>query len=181
MGFLDVLKTIGSTAVSLFVPGGPAIVAAVNAVLPEDRKLPATATGQDIQNASDSLPPEVQVELGQQDVDLELGLDRGWTERVKAMSKADGQSTRPKIAHEMSQVLAFEICAFTVWCFLYPEQMSNPVLWTVFGVLTGVPAAILNKYFGELRKEAANRIAGANGVSPVAGVLSQVAKLWKGK
>lgn len=80
------------------------------------------------------------------------------TERIKAMAAADGQSTRPKIALMMAKVLSFEILAFTVLCFWQPKMLESQSIWLVFGVLTGTPAGVLMKYFGELRKEQANRL-----------------------
>ena len=151
------IKPFASVAAS-FIPGGPAVVGLLNAVLPADKRLPPTATGQQISDAHASLTPEQQASLAEKEVDFKIAQEEGWTDRYVAMTKSDGQSTRPKIAMMMAQVVCFEIIAFTVWCYVYPVQMVNPVTWTVFGTLTGVPAGLLGKYFGELRKEQANRL-----------------------
>lgn len=166
------LKPLAAVAAS-FVPGGSAAIELVNAFLPEDKKLPETATGGDIISAVDSLPAEQRASLFEKQIDLEIAKEEGWTDRYKAMCAADGQSTRPKIALMMAKVLCFEILAFTVWCFWYPDQMQNPVLWTVFGTLTGVPAGVLTKYFGDLRREQANRL-GMVGKGPLGGLLSKL-------
>lgn len=174
MKFSELFKTIkpfASVAAS-FIPGGPAVIEAVNAFLPEDKKLTDTSTGTDIMAAVDKLPPEHQASLMEKKIDLEIAQEEGWTERYSAMCAADGQSTRPRIAVMMGQVLCFEICAFTVWCFVYPEQMTNPVLWTVFGTLTAAPAGLLGKYFGELRKEQQNRI-GSPKAGPLSGLMAK--------
>ncbi|WP_321367884.1 hypothetical protein [uncultured Desulfuromusa sp.] len=168
---LTTLKPFASVAAS-FVPGGSAAIELVNAFLPEDKKLPETATGGDVISAVDSLPAEQRASLFEKQIDLEIAQEEGWTDRYKAMCAADGQSTRPKIAYMMAQVLCFEILAFTVWCFIYPEQMRNPVLWTVFGTLTGVPAGVLTKYFGDLKKEQQNRL-GSSNKGPIAGILAK--------
>ena len=153
----NAIKPFASVAAS-FIPGGPAVVGLLNAVLPDDKKLPETATGQQIMDAHSSLTPNQQSSLSEKKIDLEIAQEEGWTDRYKAMTAADGHSTRPAIALMMARVLSFETLAFTVWCFVYPEQMRNPILWSVFGSLTLIPGGLLGKYFGELRKEQANRL-----------------------
>ncbi len=54
MKLLDVLKTVGSGLISTMVPGGLAIVSLINGVLPDDKQLPATATGGDAMMALDA-------------------------------------------------------------------------------------------------------------------------------
>jgi len=166
----------GAASVAGFIhPGIAAAIKAVNLLLPDDKKLPETATGADVKSAIESLPPEQQATIYEKEIDLSIKQEEGWTDRYKAMCAADGQTTRPKIALMMAQVLCFEIMAFTVWCFWFPEQMANPVLWTVFASLTATPAALLAKYFGELRKEQANRLSVQQ-----PSVFSALAKLVKG-
>lgn len=159
MNLSDILNTIKpfASVAAAFIPGGPQVLAAVNAFLPDDKKLPDTATGQDIQDTVDSLPPEQRLALLSKKIDLEIAQEEGWTDRYKAMCSADGQSTRPQIALMLCRILSFEILAFTVWCFIYPDQMDNPVLWTIFATLTSVPAGVLMKYFGDLRREQHSR------------------------
>lgn len=154
MNIGNLIKTAGGIALDAFAPGSRQLI---NAFLPDDKKLPETATGKDAETALDSLPPEQKQAVLEKQIDLSIEQEKGWTARYQAMTQADGQSTRPKIALMMAKVLAFEIMAFTVWAFVYPEQMSNPALWTVFATLTGVPAGLLGKYFGELRREQRNR------------------------
>ena len=155
----EILKNVGMGLVSE-IPGASAVIGLVNGFLPADKKLPETATGAQVQSAIDGLPESDRAAVMNKKLDVEIALDKGWTSRYEAMCSADGQSTRPRIAIMMAQVMSFEILAFTVWCFIYPEQMKNPVLWTVFGVLTATPAGVLMKYFGELRKEQGQRLSG---------------------
>lgn len=154
MKIKDILKAAGGVALDVFAPGSRQLI---NAVLPTDKQLPGTATGSEADAAIASLPPEQRQNVLEKQIDLDIQLDKGWTDRYVAMTQADGQSTRPRIAFMMAQVLSFEILAFTVWAFVYPDEMSNSALWTVFLTLTGVPAGLLGKYFGELRKEQRNR------------------------
>ena len=69
----NVLKGPLAAVASTFIPGGPAVLSAVNAILPNDKKLPETATGQEIVNAVDALPPEQRASLMEKEVDLVAG------------------------------------------------------------------------------------------------------------
>ena len=160
MKFSDVLKFLKPAAsiAASFIPGGAAAVELVNAFLPEEKQLPPTATGGEVIDAYEGLTPEQQTSLREKEIDLEIAKEEGWTDRFKVMVEGDKQSTRPKIAWSMCQLLCFEIMAFTVWCFVYPTSMKSAMTWTVFATLTATPAGLLGKYFGELRKEQANRL-----------------------
>ena len=97
--------------------------------------------------------------------------EENWTERYVAMVKADSQSTRPKIALIMAWLVVIESIVFISFLSysVYTSGISSlnqPYLWTVFGVLTGIPSGILGKYFGELRREQANRL-GIQNTNPV--------------
>lgn len=174
MNIGKILKSVGMGLVRE-IPGADAIIGIVNGFLPADKKLPAEATGTQVQSAIDGLPEKDRASVMSKEIDLKIAEEEGWTDRYTAMVKADGQSSRARIAVMMAQILCFEIAAFTVWAFVYPEQMNNPVLWTVFGVLTGTPAGVLMKYFGELRKEQGQRLGASSGGS--AGILSSLSKL----
>ncbi len=158
-----------------FIPGGPAILAAVNAVLPPDKRLPDTATGGEILSAVDALPADQRAALMEREIDLQIEQERGWTERYKAMAEADGQSTRPRIALMMAWLFVFETVAFAglLGWGVYQggiEALNQPYLWTVFASLTALPAGLLGKYFGELRREQQNRL-GMQKPGPLAGLL----------
>lgn len=160
-------------------PALGAVVGLVNTFLPDDEKLSVNATGGDVQNKIDKLPIEQRTSLLEREIDLRIAQEEGWTARFVAMAQADQQSTRPRIALAMSRVLVFEICAFTVWAFVYPAQMGDPGLWTAFGTLTGVPAGVLLSYFGTLRKEQQARTMAVSGIQPVtgiAGLLQSIAR-----
>ncbi len=179
MKFSDIFKTIGVGLLSSN-PVGASILGAVNMFLPDDKKLPEGTTGAEVKNAVSQLPPEQQASLMEKEVDLEIAQEEGFTERYVAMTKADGQSTRPRIALMMAQILSFQILAFTV-VIAYAvsnegmSSINHPYLWTVFGTLTAVPAGILGKYFGELRKEQSNRI----GVQQDDGIVSKLLGIIK--
>jgi len=167
MNFSDIFNAIkgplASVAASL-IPGGPLILGAVNALLPEDKKLPPSATGSQIVDAVESLPPEARASLMEKRIDLQIAQEEGWTDRYKAMTAADKQSTRPKIALMMAQVTCFVILIFTVAISVQifttgiESLASASGAWTVFATLLGIPSAVLAKYFGELRKEHSQRL-----------------------
>jgi len=176
---LRALKPFANVAAS-FIPGGPAVVAAVNAFLPDDKKLTADAQGGQIMAAIEGLPPEQKASLLEKDIDLKISQDENWTARYREMVKADGQSTRPKIALMMAWLVVGETTVFMAllaWGVSAGglAALNQPFLWTVFGVLTGLPAGLLGKYFGELRREQANRL-GAGGGGLFGKILSALGK-----
>lgn len=176
MKLRDVLR--GAAAVAGTVnPAVGAAIGLVNQFLPPEKKLPESATGADIEDAMLTLPPEHRVSLMEREIDLKIAQEEGWSRRYEAMCRADGQSTRPWIAKQMTKVLSFEILAFTLWVFLHPEQATNPALWTVFGTLTAVPATVLINYFGNLRREHGARQASISGVQPLQGVAGLIKSL----
>lgn len=177
MKIKDILKGAATVAGTLN-PALGAVIGVVNTFLPEEEKLPETATGSDVEAKVNQLPPEQRASIFEKEIDLKIAQEEGWTARYEAMCKGDGQSTRPWIAKQMTRVLSFEIMAFTVWAFMYPDQMNNPVLWTVFGTLTGVPATILLNYFGNLRKEQGQRMSAMTGQQPL-GMIGNILKGFK--
>jgi len=159
---LEKITPFASVAAS-FIPGGPAVLAAVNAFLPDEKKLPETATGGQILSAVEQLPPDQRAALMSREIDLKIAQEEGWTERYVAMANSDGQSTRPQIALMMAWMLVFETVVFMMLLGVGVYKgglaaINQEYLWTVFGVLTTVPASVLAKYFGELRKEQQNRL-----------------------
>ncbi len=167
---------------SALIPGGPVILAAVNAILPDDKKLPETATGNDIADAVNALPPEQRASLMSKEIDLQIAQEEGWTARYKAMTEGDGQSTRPRIALMMAQVTCFVILLFAaaIAVQILTEGLDSLAesagAWTVFATLLGIPSGVLAKYFGELRKEQQSRLGSAPGglLGNLAGILGKV-------
>jgi len=150
-------------------PGIGAAIAAVNAFLPGDKQLPATATGQDVREAADTLSPEQRAEVLGMEIELSIAQEEGWTERYSAMCAGDGQSTRPRIALMMARLLCWAtmllvgVLAYGVYdSGLDSLKDASAGVIGLFGVLTAVPASILAKYFGELRREQNARL----GVEP---------------
>lgn len=159
----DLIKTIGVGILSTN-PVGASILGAVNVFLPDDKKLPEGATGADVKNAVDQLSPEQKASVIEKQIDLEIHQEDGWTKRYEAMCRSDGQSTRPKIALMMAKVFSAVLLGFMI-IIAYAvasegfKVLDSPYVWQLFATLTAVPAGLLAKYFGELRKEQANRLA----------------------
>ncbi|MCH9735883.1 MAG: hypothetical protein K0U78_15245 [Actinomycetia bacterium] len=179
MKFKDVLKTVGAGLISSH-PVGAAVLGAVNMFLPDDKKLPEDSTGEQVKSTVDKLPPEQKASLMEKEIDLEIAREEGWTERYKAMCKYDGQSTRPKIALMMAKVFCGVLLGFLIIIAYAVAQegmavLNQPYLWTIFATLTATPAGLLGKYFGELRKEQANRLSVSNPISnknPISNLFS---------
>jgi len=77
-------------------------------------------------------------------------------------------------------ILIFETLAFTVFLFwtLSLEGTGGldtlGTLWTVFGILTATPAAVIMKYFGARTVEKQSRLAVAQGFPLVSGVAGLI-------
>lgn len=165
MKLFDILKG-AATVIGTANPLIGAAITVANQFLPDDEKLPDAATGQQVIDKINTLPPDQQASVFNHEIDLKIAQEEGWTERYKAMCSSDDQSSRARIAIMMAQVLVFEIMAFTV-LFFWDRSVLNSDAWMVFGVVTGTPAAILLNYFGNLRREHSQRqeVMGASDVS----------------
>lgn len=157
MGIWDVVKGLGTAAVSVMCPAAIPVIAAVNKFLPKEAQLDVnTATGDQLTSARESLPPEARVEIDRIAAKIEIAKEENFTARYTAAAAADGQSTRPAIARDMSRTLCFVTILFAAGYFTGFIK-SDTVTWEVFGILVGTPAAVLLAYFGVLRKEHAQR------------------------
>jgi len=113
MKLKDILTTVGSGLISTLVPGGGAIIELVNGFLPDDKKLPSSATGNDAVSAISALPPETQQSILIKELDVEIEEIKGDTSRFNAMCEVDktGHTTRPQIALMMAYMVCFAILA----------------------------------------------------------------------
>lgn len=168
MGLMDWLKPLAGVA-SVLIPGVAPVLAAVNAFLPEGEKLPPEATGRQIMDAYEKMPPEDRVKIEEIAASVTIAQEENFTSRYTTMTKADGQSSRAAIARQMSLTLCGVILLFA-YGFLSESLGSDSMTWQVFGLLVGTPASILLAYFGVLRKEHAQR----NSIAPK-GLLGMVA------
>ena len=104
MNILNILKDIGIGLISES-PIGKIAIPVINAFLPEDKKLPLNATGEDAQALIKDLPPEQRTKIELAEISLEKAEIEGMTVRYKAMCSADGQETRAKLVNKAMNTL----------------------------------------------------------------------------
>lgn len=187
MKLRDILKVAGTVAGTVN-PALGTVIGAVNAVLPPRKRMPESATGDEVAAVVDALPPD-QIKQIELQVQRELGLEEQYTEQWRILNDADasGSSTRPEIARQMAHTLVFEILAFTVFVFYLLAQGGTDALtglstlWTVFGTLTGVPAAVILRYFNVRTQEKRTRYAVAhNQPADLTGAIGSIIKSLRG-
>ena len=174
MNLSNFVQNLGSGIVNS-LPGGPVVLGLINAFLPDDKQLLGDATGTQVKGAYESLPPVDRARIAEKKIDLEITQEVEFSKRMESMSKADGQSTRPKIALRMANILMFTIGLFSM-VLVYAITTKDADLlkslndiWLLFGVLTGTPATILVHYFGVLRKEQHARVGHNGGLAGLVG------------
>jgi hypothetical protein len=183
----DILKTVGSAALQVALPGtGSLIVGAVNEFLPDDKKLPAGATGDDIGGAISRLPAADQASIMEKEFDVEITQIKESHSTVRAMLDSDAknpQSTRPYIAKGSFHVVAFSIIAVvSVWSYGVisgDSVMVKEVVggWPFIIAVIGPLVTLLWAYFGILKQEHKNKLDAANGGSTPAGLSGILSKI----
>ncbi len=187
MNITEILSKVGSGVLTSLVPGGAAILAAVNAFLPDDKQLPAGATGQQVAGAVNSLSPTQRVELLSKEFDVDIAQITESNSTLRAMLTAEQASThttRPKIALGAFYVVAFAtVAVVALWCFAVAtgrDTMVSVIMdgWPFLLSVLGPLVVLLRAYFGVLKQEQKNRLDAANGSTGTAlsGILSNVFK-----
>ena len=195
MNLGKILAKVGMSVIKSVVPGAGIVIDAVNAFLPGDKKLPANATGQQATEAINSLPPDIQAQVLDKQLDVEIVEVQEYTKVITALADADktGHSTRPKIADKMANVTIYAVTvAITVWggvMISVSISADDPVdalkhlvsSWPfIVGVLTG-PLALLRAYFAMRSKEKKARYEIAKNPVPESsgGIVGMVKGLFK--
>jgi len=187
MNLWDIVKTVGSAVISTAVPGGGAIIDLVNAALPEDKKLPVTATGDQVRGALAGLPPEQQSELMNKQLDVDITQIKEASSSLQAMLLAESNSThssRAFIAKGSFLVVAFASSS-VILCWSYAVLSANAVLvtaiqdgWPWIAAINGIFVTLLRAYFGILKGESKNRLDAASGAGkPTQGIAGAVSAL----
>lgn len=180
MNLLDIAKTAGAAAFSLAVPGGAAILATVNALLPDEHKLPTAATGHDICATVSALSPEQKALVMSKEFDVELAQIKESNGTLRVMLQADAASThttRPYIAKGSFQlVAAVSLLVVSLWAFAVGSgnvEMVGQIMggWEFVAAVLTPFVALLWAYFGILKQEHQNRLTGGNTPPGPAGVL----------
>lgn len=157
----NILKTAGTIALKNLIPGAGLIIDMVNGFLPDDKKLPITASGVEVKGAIDALPPEQRNALLMKEIDLEVVKEQEWTKIISTLAEADktGASTRPWIAKLMAAAVFYAIIIFisfvakAIWVrdFATIEKLSGS--WELITVFLGIPSYVLRAYFGDRTEE----------------------------
>jgi hypothetical protein len=182
----DTLKGPLLAAASTVIPGGPLILAAVNEMLPDGQKLPATATGADMRAAVNTLPADQRGSLMEKELDVEIAEINAWEGIQASLAQADasGASTRPYIAKLMAWCVVIAIALFMgVWAVavLGDDVATLEVLsesWPMILALVATPTALLRAYFGMRTKEKTARYSAASG-QPLGGIANLIGALRK--
>jgi hypothetical protein len=182
----DIVKTVGTGIISTAVPGGPLIVAAINAVLPEDQKLPDNVSGAQAQDAISRIPAADRAALMDKEFEVELTDIKESHSTLRTMLESDAanpQSTRPYIAKHAFHIIALtSVVIMIAWGYAVftgntemVKQVQDGALFVV--ALNGTLATLLLAYFGTLRKEHKQKMDAASGnASPtgIAGLISTI-------
>jgi len=183
----NILKTIGAGIIREVVPGGGLLLGAVNAVLPPDKQLPNTATGNDIDFVIQGLPADQRASVLEKEFDIELTQIKESHSTIRTMLEQDAKtshSTRPKIALGAFRVVAFScITVISVWS--YGVLTGDSVLvkavmdgWAFILAAIAPLTVLLQSYFGVLKSEHRNRLYAANG-STTSGIASLISSIIK--
>lgn len=183
MKLLDILGKVGGAAVKALVPGGGLIVDVVNEFLPDDKKLPADATGSDMQAAVDSLPPDQRAQLLGREFDVQIEQHHSLQAMLQA-EQASTHTTRPRIALGAFHLVAFvSIVAISLWAYavaIKDEELVAAVTdgWPFVAAVVGPFVTLLWAYFGVLKQEQRNRMNAANGSTSgvMSSIISQIIK-----
>ena len=186
MKLWDVIKTVGSGVVREVVPGGGILLDVVNEFLPDDKKLPSTATGSAVNDALQSLPPAEQAVLFAKEFDVDLAQITQSHATVRAMLESDAnnpQSTRPRIALGAFYVVSLAmIVAISAWGYgvLRSDDPLDAVTgsWPFILSVIGPFVILLHAYFGVLRSEQRSRLEAASGRPSTSGLVGSIAKIF---
>jgi hypothetical protein len=185
MKLWDVIKSVGSGVVREVVPGGGILLDVVNEFLPDDKKLPKTATGSAVNAALQSLPPAEQAMLFAREFDVDLAQITQSHETVRAMLESDArnpQTTRPRIALGAYRVVSFAmilaICAWAYGVFMSDDPLASvSSSWPFVLSVIGPFVILLHAYFGVLRSEQRSRLDAASGRPGATGLVGAIAKI----
>ena len=191
MNFLDIAKTVGTGLFSQLVPGGSAILGVVNELLPDDKKLPVNATGAEVVDAVNQLPPELKAQVELKRFDVDIATIKAKHESIQTMLSTEAVSkhtTRPKIALGSFRVLAGStLLTVLIWGYAVATgdtEMVQAVMngWPFVVAITGTFTTLLYAYFGVLRDEKRDTLNASQGVPAGAtGLLGKLSDKVLGK
>lgn len=161
MNVLNILKEVGIGLISES-PIGKIAIPVINALLPDDQKLPINATGVDAEKIIKNLPPEQRLKIELAEIDLQKAEIEGMTTRYEAMCNSDGQETRAKLVNKAMNALIWLSCLCLAGVgYVYVNEGAKTAFSVemigVIAFILGPFAYVVRSYFGDLRVEAKSR------------------------
>ncbi len=186
MNLLSILSKVGGSILADVIPGANTILKVVNGFLSDEDKLSDKATGTDIQAAISSMPANVQVEILKKEFDVEIVNIKEHTKVVAALGEVDktGNSTRPFIALLMAWVVSFAIVGLVIMLGIAINSKDSDTIvaisnnWPLITAVLGIPAGLLNSYFGKRTKEKQQKYQAISNTEPKS-LLTDISKIWK--
>lgn len=188
MKLWDIIKSVGGAAIQVALPGtGSLIVEGINALLPDDKKLPVDATGEQVGDAVSKLTPEQQVQVLNKEYDVKKEQIVQSYSTLKTMLEVNATSihtTRPKIAYQAWLVVGFVTLLFGTGWFVAVVTGDAEMIKSIkdsylfVGFLLAPLIVWLNAYFGILRGESVDKMNAAQGFknNPVGGLIGKLFK-----
>lgn len=174
MSWKKALRALGTIAGTVNPVVGTAI-AAVNAFLPENHKLPPEATGDQVISRYDTLGPSEKAHVDKR-LDHELGMEKERTSQLQAAWEHDssGASTRPYIAKQ-----SFHVVAALTFIYVGTAAINQQVLsWEQMAVILSPYVAWAGHYMGLRAKEKIARYNTATG-NPALGAIASIVSSFK--
>ena len=190
MKFKSILRGVAAVAGTLN-PGVGAAIALINNFLPDNKRLPETATGAQAMGAYETLTDsaKAKVDAGAAEFEHLLGMEQEYTSQWVAMNQADqsGSATRPKVVLMFAYLIFMVSAAFITYLFvaLINEGTEGVKavadLWPLLAAATSVPSTVILSYFNHRGKEKRTRYAVMNGHAPntIGGIVSMFMRAAK--
>ena len=158
---LSILKGAGKIALGA-TPGGAAVLAAANAILPKDKQLTGDTPADQAIKTIETLKSSDQRAIFEAEAEAEVEIEKQHTERYDLLVNGDGQETRARMADKAMNALiglssVFLAFVGTVYFRDGAELAFSVELVAFYGVLTATFAYTVRSYFGDLRSEAESR------------------------
>lgn len=157
MKLFDVLKKVGGTALRIAFPRAGAVIDEVNKFLPDKDRLPDDATGTQMKEAIEKLPPDKQAEIMNRQFDVQIEEIRAFSNDIKTLADVDkaGASTRPQIAIIMAWLTVYGVVV-AISAIVYAivtKALTIENAWPAILAVLATPTSLLLQYFGKRTKE----------------------------
>jgi hypothetical protein len=189
MKLWDIIKNVGTGIIKEVVPGGGLLVGAINELLPDDKQLPDSATGEDVKTAISKLTPAQQASIMEKEFDVDITQIKESNVTLRAMLEADTknpQTTRPYIAKHSFHVIAIAVMfAILMWSYgvlIKDKDLVEAVMdgWPFILSVIGPFVTLLWAYFGVLKQEHRGRLNAAQG-KETPSIVSTLLSVIRGK